>query len=401
MLQYLSLFRIEIYQFVLFFTLYSFAGWVIEVIYRSIAQKRFINAGFLFGTFVPVYGLAACSIIALSHVLKDESIYVQIFVYGTLPTVIEFFVGILSEVLFGLKLWDYSENKFNLMGRICLSFSTGWAILTLVMITVVHPVVYRWVGIFDEKTMAITSALIVIYFTVDFVFSMLHLKDFSRRISYLVSDYFSLTHAEIERILGSFNRILEAFPDLNKQLNEEINTVLKRRVDIFFNTINLKINGIVQDRKPEEKEYDEIAKDILDNPNFLKLQNYYHHDSSILDHVKKVSYLSYRIAKYLKLDYRSAIRGALLHDFFLYDWRDHHEPELAKEKLHGFAHPKIALKNSEENFSINEIEKDIIIKHMWPLTLRPPRYRESFVVTFADKYVSSREFINKYKKKIK
>jgi uncharacterized protein len=393
MLQYLSLFRITIYQFVLFFVLYSFAGWVIEVIYRSIRQRRFVNAGFLQGTFVPVYGIAACSIIVFSYLMKDENLFIQMMVFGTLPTVIEFITGVLSERLFGLKLWDYSENRFNFMGRICLSFSTAWAILTLVLITIVHPVVYYWVVLLDEKTMVFMLSLAAVYFAGDTLISILFLVKFSRRIPQLTKDYFSLSHVEIERMLSPFDRILSAFPDLNKHLSYKISRVLKSRVDILISTVNLKINGMVEDRKPEEKEYGKIVKDILENTSFLGLQNYFHHDSSIFDHVKKVSYLSYRIAKYLKLDYRSAARGALLHDFFLYDWRNHSEPDLAKEKYHGFAHPKIALKNSEENFSINEIEKDIILKHMWPLTPRPPRYRESFVVTFADKYVSSKELL--------
>ena len=63
------------------------------------------------------------------------------------------------------------------------------------------------------------------------------------------------------------------------------------------------------------------------------------------------------------------------------------------------AHPKIALDNSMKYFVLNEVEKDIIVKHMWPLTLIPPKYQESFVVTFTDKYVSSKEFIDEFKKK--
>jgi len=128
----------------------------------------------------------------------------------------------------------------------------------------------------------------------------------------------------------------------------------------------------------------------------MKLKNYYHHNSSIFEHAEIVSWISYSICKYLNLDYASAARGALLHDFFLYDWRNHDEPELAKEKFHGFEHPKIALENSRKHFNLNKIEEDIIIKHMWPLTLLPPRYRESFIVTFVDKYTASREFVDSF-----
>ncbi len=156
----------------------------------------------------------------------------------------------------------------------------------------------------------------------------------------------------------------------------------------------------MEGRKPFEKEYYETVEDILQHEEFLKLKDYFHHNSSIYAHVHDVAYFSYRICKYFRLDYRSAARGALLHDFFLYDWRNHDEPDLAREKFHGFAHPAIAVANAKKHFSINDIEEDIIKKHMWPLTLVPPKYKESYIVSFADKYLSSKEFINEYKKRI-
>jgi uncharacterized protein len=75
-------------------------------------------------------------------------------------------------------------------------------------------------------------------------------------------------------------------------------------------------------------------------------------------------------------------------------------PDLPREKFHGLEHPRIAVANAKKHFSINDIEEDIIKKHMWPLTIVPPRYKESYIVSFADKYLSSKEFINEYKKKI-
>jgi uncharacterized protein len=108
-----------------------------------------------------------------------------------------------------------------------------------------------------------------------------------------------------------------------------------------------------------------------------------------------VSYNSYLVCRVLGLDYQSAARGGLLHDFFLYDWHiTKHE-----EGLHGFTHPGTALKNANKKFSLNKIEKDIIEKHMWPLTIRFPKYKESFIVSFVDKYCSVIEII-KFRKRI-
>ncbi|MPN07787.1 hypothetical protein SDC9_155059 [bioreactor metagenome] len=75
------------------------------------------------------------------------------------------------------------------------------------------------------------------------------------------------------------------------------------------------------------------------------------------------------------------IRGALLHDFFLYDWHEKNQ----NHRLHGFTHPKRALCNAQHYFRLNDIERDVIEKHMWPMTLKPPRFKESLVVCLVDK----------------
>ena len=80
--------------------------------------------------------------------------------------------------------------------------------------------------------------------------------------------------------------------------------------------------------------------------------------------------------------------GALLHDYFLYDWHD----KYSHEKLHGFHHPNVALENASREYQLTPRERDIIRKHMWPLTLfHIPRCREAWVVTTADKYCSLKE----------
>lgn len=142
------------------------------------------------------------------------------------------------------------------------------------------------------------------------------------------------------------------------------------------------------------KEFHQITEDILYHPEFLKLKTLRHHKKDIYHHVARVSYLSFIWAKRLNLDYKAAARGGLLHDFFVYDWR--HEGQLKKKKLfekHGFTHSKEALVNARTHFEITDREADIIVKHMFPLTLRPPKYPESWIVTMVDKYVTVSEYV--------
>ena len=127
----------------------------------------------------------------------------------------------------------------------------------------------------------------------------------------------------------------------------------------------------------------EHYKDLTIQSGIVKMHDYTQHGStSCLLHSVAVSYYSYRLALALrmKINYRDLIRGALLHDYFLYNWREPNTP-----KWHGFTHPKTALKNAKAELILSEIECDIIEKHMFPLTIKPPKFKESLLVCLVDK----------------
>lgn len=145
-------------------------------------------------------------------------------------------------------------------------------------------------------------------------------------------------------------------------------------------------------------EFKNIIKDIAENPNVLALKEHHQHiASSRYSHCLEVSYYTYLICKKLGLDYVSAARGALLHDFYFYDWRNKNVE--GQKKFHLLRHPKIALTNAIDLFELNELEQDIIIKHMWPLTVKFPKFTESFIVTWVDKYCATAEFFHSFKVK--
>ncbi len=112
------------------------------------------------------------------------------------------------------------------------------------------------------------------------------------------------------------------------------------------------------------------------------------------EHSLRVAKMSLEIAHRLSLrvDKRALVRGALLHDYFLYDW---HIPDKT-HRLHGFSHARTALKKAGRDFKLNRIEKDIIKKHMFPLTITPPKYLESWIVCLADKICAVEEFSEAY-----
>jgi Predicted HD superfamily hydrolase len=151
---------------------------------------------------------------------------------------------------------------------------------------------------------------------------------------------------------------------------------------------------LLASKKPRRfLEYQDCVGDLVGNPRVQLMGGFIQHGRvTCLEHCVNVSYTSYRLCQLLGLDSRSAARGALLHDFFLYDW--HVKEDIVG--VHAFDHPSTALKNAEENFILNPIERDIIKKHMWPLTLSLPKYAESMLVTFVDKYATICEFFQKF-----
>lgn len=140
----------------------------------------------------------------------------------------------------------------------------------------------------------------------------------------------------------------------------------------------------------EDFEFQEIIDDLIKNETVQQMKNYKQHFSTnCFDHCLMASYYCYKICKKLKLDYKSASRGAMLHDLFLYDWREKNN----RNGFHAFTHGKTAYKNASVCFELNKIEKDMIIKHMWPVTIALPRYLESYILTFVDKYCAVKESI--------
>ncbi len=150
-------------------------------------------------------------------------------------------------------------------------------------------------------------------------------------------------------------------------------------------------------QKPSKTEFTRITHEILYHEEFMRLRDFYHHSHHIYDHVVRVAYLSYAAAKLLGLDYVSTARGGLLHDFFLYDWREKKASD-EKRSQHGKEHPLIALANAREHFSINEKEHDIIVKHMFPKAGSFYRYSESFIVSTMDKVSAVYEYFRHFRK---
>lgn len=161
--------------------------------------------------------------------------------------------------------------------------------------------------------------------------------------------------------------------------------------ELIISTLNINI------KKDRLKQYTDCVDDLIQSEVTGELKNFKQHGSvTCFEHSLSVSYYSYLVCRYFGMDYRAAARGGLLHDLFLYNW---HKSKLIGGK-HGFTHPYTALENANKHFKLNKREKDIIVKHMWPLTVLLPRYKESFVVSCVDKYCAILEIYKFFKIKV-
>ncbi len=159
-----------------YFVIYSFLGWVLESIVRTICERKIINTGFLIGPFCPIYGFGAIIMILFLDGFKNN-ILLLFFISVIVLTLWEYVVGVLLEKLFHTKYWDYSDHKFNYKGRICLTNSIAWGILGVLFINYIHPFIIRMLSYIDFIDVAVIACVIALILLVDAIISIIKVKN--------------------------------------------------------------------------------------------------------------------------------------------------------------------------------------------------------------------------------
>ena len=160
----------------LYFVIYSFLGWLFEVAYAYTHQGNFVNRGFLHGPFCPLYGSSSVIIITLLNPFKNN--FILLFIMSTILTsAIEYVTGFLLEKVFNQKWWDYTEDPFNLHGRICLLFSFMWGEACVLIIKIVQPIFAALLSFISYKMMIYVCIGFAVYFAVDGAATLLKLAN--------------------------------------------------------------------------------------------------------------------------------------------------------------------------------------------------------------------------------
>lgn len=166
---------------VIHFFIYCVVGWICEVLYCAMLDKHFTNRGFLKGPYLPIYGSGALAVVYVVTPLVSNPLL--IFVFGLIVcSVIEYIGSFILEKTFKIKLWDYSDHKININGRVCGLNSFFFGLLSLVVVYVINPLIVDLVSVFNETTQYYLATVIEIVITFDFATSAMRMKAFTRAI---------------------------------------------------------------------------------------------------------------------------------------------------------------------------------------------------------------------------
>ena len=190
------------FQICLYFLVYSFGGWVVEVIFHAVALGKVINRGFLNGPVCPIYGVGMVGILYALEPLKDNAIV--LFIGGVvICSVLELFTGWILDKIFRMRWWDYSENRFNIGGYICLEFSIKWGLGSMIMVNMIHPMIY---GVVSKIPLMVIYALLVIFaiaFIIDIIVTVKEIVGFKKS-------------------LGQLEKIADGLKDIGDQLKDVV-----------------------------------------------------------------------------------------------------------------------------------------------------------------------------------
>ena len=169
------------YSYCILFFIFSFLGWVMEVTLTLITDKKFVNRGFLLGPCCPIYG---CGCLLLNLLLQNyvNNIIVLFILTMFTCSLLEYITSFLMEKIFKLRWWDYSQMRFNINGRITLTFTVFWGLLALCLIRFINPYIETGINKLPKRWFNILTIGFTIFLLLDLLITALGLKVFYTRL---------------------------------------------------------------------------------------------------------------------------------------------------------------------------------------------------------------------------
>lgn len=252
-----------IIQWLFFFYFYCFFGWIFESTFVSVKNRKFVNRGFMRGPFLPIYGSGAIMMLVVSMPFQ-ENIFLT-YVAGCIgATVLELVTGVLMEALFKVRYWDYSDQKINFKGYICLSSTIAWGFLTILMTEFLHKGVETIVFAIPGIVISLLTVVLTIYIIVDFTLSFKAALDLRDVLAGLEKAKEEMEHIQkrLDVLIAFASEELES----RKQENDN-------RIDEIMDSIEGKFNSIKEWVKINPGEFiDDVKEEILELRNKYLLE---------------------------------------------------------------------------------------------------------------------------------
>ena len=225
----------DIYHIINWFYIYSFLGWLWESSYVSFKEKKLVNRGFVTGPVCTIYGFGA---VIVYLILKPISGNIILLYLGgvIVPTILEYATAVLMETLFHTSWWDYSKNKYNFQGRICLGASLGWGAFSVILFYVFQPFVERIVALYSAATGELLVRIATMVYAVDFGMSYMNAMQIGEKLRNMdavmdeIYEYIqnSRLYESTEELKGrlAHYRLNEYVPELKHRLEERVNAMV-------------------------------------------------------------------------------------------------------------------------------------------------------------------------------
>ena len=243
------MYQYTIIQWLLFFFVYCLIGWLWETSYVSVRKHKFTNRGFLTGPFLPIYGFGVLAMLIATIPVKDN--IPLIFLFGlAAATILEYFTGVVMEAIFKVRYWDYSNQKFNLNGHICLSSSIGWGVSSIIIVRGVHVVVADMVLSLPAMLQEGLALVLSIGFSVDMAFSVrdaLDIKEILMRIKE--------NNEEVQKLQRRMDVLIAVVDDEKQNLKLKLEQIMETRQEEENGYFGRKIENL-------KKRFDALEKEI-------------------------------------------------------------------------------------------------------------------------------------------
>ncbi len=250
---------LELLYVLAYFIIYSFFGWVMESVLKTVIQKKFVNSGFLYGPICPIYGFGAVIMFVFLERFKENILFLFI-ISCIILSIWEYLVGWMLELIFKTKYWDYSDHKYNIKGRVCLENSLFWGILGVLFIHFIHPFIVEKIAIIPREILLYIVTILTITLIVDLIISITKLLRLQVNINKIneitekikdrveelkenrqintesiqqIIDDLKYKQSKINRrLLRQTIRMKRAFPTMKSDAIEKINEFLNQKIEV-------------------------------------------------------------------------------------------------------------------------------------------------------------------------